>query len=125
MSSITAFVGTLSNPINALLAALAVLTGTYVVGWSKSENGPTLLEVAIGAVTNFFDSLGIGSFATTTALFRAFKLVPDRVLPGTLNVGHTLPTVVQAFIFTAVNPASAWTLASSAASRGLSPPIQA
>jgi uncharacterized membrane protein YfcA len=112
MSSITAFMGTLSNPINALLAALAVLTGTYVVGWSKSENGPTLLEVAIGAVTNFFDSLGIGSFATTTALFRAFKLVPDRVLPGTLNVGHTLPTVVQAFIFTAVIPVDVVTLIS-------------
>ena len=112
MSSITAFIGTLSNPINALLAALAVLTGTYVVGWSKSENGPTLLEVAIGAVTNFFDSLGIGSFATTTALFRAFKLVPDRVLPGTLNVGHTLPTVVQAFIFTAVIPVDVLTLIS-------------
>jgi uncharacterized membrane protein YfcA len=112
MSSITAFIGTLSNPINALLAALAVLTGTYVVGWSKSENGPTLLEVAIGAVTNFFDSLGIGSFATTTALFRAFKLVPDRVLPGTLNVGHTLPTVVQAFIFTAVIPVDVVTLIS-------------
>ena len=112
MSSITAFVATLSNPINALLAALAVLTGTYVVGWSKSENGPTLLEVAIGAVTNFFDSLGIGSFATTTALFRAFKLVPDRVIPGTLNVGHTLPTVAQAFIFTAVIPVDVVTLIS-------------
>lgn len=112
MSSISAFVATLSNPINALLAALAVLTGTYVVGWSKSENGPTLLEVAIGAVTNFFDALGIGSFATTTALFRAFKLVPDRVLPGTLNVGHTLPTVVQAFVFTAVIPVDVVTLIS-------------
>jgi uncharacterized membrane protein YfcA len=112
MSAITAFFATLSNPINALLAALAVLTGTYVVGWSKSENGPTLLEVAIGAITNFFDSLGIGSFATTTALFRAFKLVPDRVLPGTLNVGHTLPTVAQAFLFTAVIPVDVVTLVS-------------
>ncbi len=112
MSSITAFLSTLSNPINALLAALAVLTGTYVVGWSKSENGPTALEVAIGAVTNFFDSLGIGSFATTTALFRAFKLVPDRLLPGTLNVGHTLPTVAQAFLFTAVIPVDVVTLIS-------------
>ena len=112
MSSITAFLATLSNPINALLAALAVLTGTYVVGWSKSENGPTALEVAIGAITNFFDALGIGSFATTTALFRAFKLVPDRVIPGTLNVGHTLPTIAQAFIFTAVIPVDVTTLIS-------------
>ena len=27
-------------------------------------------------------------------------MVPDRVIPGTLNVGHALPTVVQAFIYT-------------------------
>src|SRR5436190_23412396 len=104
MSSITAFFASLSSPINALMAALAVLTGGYVAGWSKSENGPSLTEIAIGAVTNFFDTLGIGSFATTTAMFRALRLVPDRVIPGTLNVGHTLPTVAQAFIFTAVIP---------------------
>jgi uncharacterized membrane protein YfcA len=61
---------------------------------------PGPLEVGIGAVTNFFDTLGIGSFATTTAAFRALRMVPDRVIPGTLNVGHTLPTVVQALIYT-------------------------
>jgi len=110
MNAISAFAASLSNPINALLAALAVLTGTYVVGWSKSENGPTLTEVLIGAVTNFLDALGIGSFATSTAAFRARKLVPDRIIPGTLNVGHTLPTVAQAFIFTAVIPVDVVTL---------------
>ena len=110
MNAISAFAASLSNPINALLAALAVLTGTYVVGWSKSENGPTLTEVLIGAVTNFLDALGIGSFATSTAAFRALKLVPDRIIPGTLNVGHTLPTVAQAFIFTAVIPVDVVTL---------------
>ena len=55
-------------------------------------------------VTNFFDALGIGSFATTTAVFRLRKMVPDRIIPGTLNVGHTLPTVAQAFIFTPIIP---------------------
>ena len=110
MNAISAVFASLSNPINALLAALAVLTGTYVVGWSKSENGPTLVEVLIGAVTNFLDALGIGSFATSTAAFRALKLVPDRIIPGTLNVGHTLPTVAQAFIFTAVIPVDVVTL---------------
>ena len=32
------------------------------------------------------------------------------MIPGTLNVGHTLPTVVQAFIYTAVIPVDALTL---------------
>jgi uncharacterized membrane protein YfcA len=100
------------NPITALLSTLGLLTAGFVVGWSREERGPTLVEIAIGAVTNFFDALGIGSFAPTTALFRFLGLVPDRVIPGTLNVGHALPTVAQAFIFTAVIPVDVVTLIS-------------
>ena len=101
-----------------LQAALGVLTGIFVYGWAAAVAAirraappespaadvrpPTGIEVGIGALTNFFDTLGIGSFATTTALFRFLRLVPDRVIPGTLNVGHTLPTVVQAYIYTTI-----------------------
>ena len=104
------------NPILALQAALGALTAVFVAGWSAAvvavRRGaappspatevrfPTPTGIAIGTVTNFFDTLGIGSFATTTALFRFLRLVPDRIIPGTLNSGHTLPTVVQAFIYT-------------------------
>lgn len=56
----------------------------------------------IGAVANFFDTLGIGSFAIETSLFKNFKLVGDKKLPGTLNVGATLPTIVEALIFLTV-----------------------
>jgi len=56
-------------------------------------------RLLLGFVTNFFDTLGIGSFATTTAAFRARRLVADEVIPGTLNVGHTPPTLVQAVIY--------------------------
>lgn len=52
-----------------------------------------------GFITNFFDTLGIGSFAPQTAIFKFFKLVDDRLIPGTMNVGNTIPTVTQAFIF--------------------------
>jgi uncharacterized membrane protein YfcA len=114
------------NPIYMLLTGLVGLTAVYVGGWVKgataavrartagdpaSEGGfPTAMQIAIGAVTNFFDTLGIGSFATTTAAFRFLKMVPDRVIPGTLNVGHTLPTVAQALIFTSVIPVDVLTL---------------
>jgi uncharacterized membrane protein YfcA len=67
---------------------------------TKSEPAETALELGTGFVTNFFDTLGIGSFAPTTAIFKFFKIVEDRLIPGTLNVGHTLPTITQAFIFT-------------------------
>lgn len=49
---------------------------------------PSVLELFTGFITNFFDTLGIGSFATTTSLFRALRLVPDERIPGTLNVGQ-------------------------------------
>ncbi len=54
---------------------------------------------AIGFFTNFFDALGIGSFAPTTALLRLTKQIQDKVLPGTLNVACTLPVVAEAFLF--------------------------
>ena len=117
------------NPITALLAALAALTAVYVGAWAKTvaavrgEKGadlvpatdarfPTPLSLGVGAITNFLDTLGIGSFATTTAMFRAFKMVPDRIIPGTLNAGHTLPTVTQAFFYISVIPVDVVTLIS-------------
>ena len=63
---------------------------------------PGLIHIAIGFVTNFFDTLGIGSFATTTTLYKLLKLVPDERIPGTMLAGHTLPVVVQAFAFISV-----------------------
>jgi uncharacterized membrane protein YfcA len=60
---------------------------------------PTLLQTVVGFVTNFFDTLGIGSFATTTSMFKLWRMVPDELIPGTLNVGHTLPTLVEAAIY--------------------------
>jgi uncharacterized membrane protein YfcA len=71
---------------------------------------PSWRETATGFITTFFDTFGIGSFATTTALFRAWHLVPDERIPGTLNVGHSLAAVLAAFIFIQLVPVSPWTL---------------
>lgn len=115
------------NPITGLLAALAALTVVYVAAWTRlvmatrhrPDRGqapdadtrfPSALQIGVGAITNFFDTLGIGSFATTTALFRMARMLPDRIIPGTLNAGHTLPTVVQAFIYTKIIPVDVLTL---------------
>ncbi|PYR91970.1 MAG: permease [Acidobacteria bacterium] len=115
------------NPITGLLTALGALTLAFLGGWTRAvlavrrerpatpsaatdTRAPNGAHITVGAVTNFFDTLGIGSFATTTALFRWLKLVPDRVIPGTLNVGHTLPTVAQAFIYTSIIPVDVLTL---------------
>jgi uncharacterized membrane protein YfcA len=71
---------------------------------------PKPKAAATGLVTAFFDTLGIGSFATTTSIFRQWRIVDDAMLPGTLNVGITLPTVVQAYIYTGLIPVEARTL---------------
>ncbi len=68
----------------------------------RKGSTPDWRDGAIGFVTNFFDTLGIGSFAPTTSFFKLWKLVPDEQIPGTLNVGHTIPTLVEAFIYIAV-----------------------
>jgi uncharacterized membrane protein YfcA len=107
------------NPISILLAALGVVTAVFVAGWTRATKpvaakatspAQKMFQIVVGAVTNFFDTLGIGSFATTTTLFRLTRMVDDRVIPGTLNVGHTLPTVVQTFIYTTIIPVDPLTL---------------
>jgi uncharacterized membrane protein YfcA len=90
-----------------LLVVLAALAAVFAWRWFRMERGgsrplpakPGVLHLAIGFVTNFFDTLGIGSFAPTTAAFKFRRVVADETIPGTLNVGHTLPTVVQGLIF--------------------------
>lgn len=57
--------------------------------------------IALGAVVCFFDTLGIGSFAPTTAWFRFRRMVPDRLIPPTLLVGLTAGAMVEGFIFLA------------------------
>jgi len=69
-------------------------------------------NLLLGFATNFFDTLGIGSFASTTAWIKFRDLIPDELIPGTLNVGHTLPTVTQAIIFTTAIAVAPLTLVS-------------
>ncbi|HXT94928.1 MAG TPA: sulfite exporter TauE/SafE family protein [Polyangia bacterium] len=86
----------------ALLGAAGVAFIALWVHRARSAPGrrlPSVLQLAIGALTNFFDTLGIGSFATTTSLYKLGGLVADENIPGTLNVGHMIPTFAEAFIF--------------------------
>ena len=64
----------------------------------EKEGSPVLFAIS-SAVINFFDTLGIGSFAPATAFYRQFKLVKDQVLPGTLNAAFCIPVITQAMIF--------------------------
>ena len=73
--------------------------------------GNWVVSGIIGFVTDFLDTLGIGSFAPTAMLLDFTKqLSSDKLLPGTLNVGHGIPVLVEAFIFTQVVDVSPVTL---------------
>src|SRR5260370_19509878 len=89
-----------------LFVALAIFSAGYLWIWftgrGRAPGAPSLLELGIGFITNFFDTLGIGSFAPTASMFKFWKIVPDERIPGTLNVGHTPPTILEAFLFMAV-----------------------
>lgn len=84
-----------------ILGALAALflVVLLVTAYKRRELRPNLEAMGLGAVTNFFDTLGIGSFAPTTAYLKLRKSVPDSFIPAILNAGHALPTIAQALIF--------------------------
>lgn len=93
---------------NLVLGVLGIFTTGFAVVFGKDlvkhkdqfeEETSSAITGIIGFVVNFFDTLGIGSFAPTTAALRAFKQTKDKVIPGTLNVSCTIPVVIEAFMF--------------------------
>jgi uncharacterized membrane protein YfcA len=95
--------------IRTVLLAILAMTGlAFIFAWRRVANirqetgrWPSPIQLAIGFVTNFLDTLGIGSFATTTAAYKLFNIVRDEQLVGTMIVGHSLAVVAQALIFIA------------------------
>lgn len=89
-----------------LFIALGAFTVFLIAVWIRSKyrapGVPSIFELFLGLATNFFDTLGIGSFAPTTSVFKFRRMVPDEKIPGTLNVGHALPTLLEAFLFIAI-----------------------
>jgi uncharacterized membrane protein YfcA len=101
----------------ALLAVFVALALGFAGVWARQarqQGGaarPTPLQLLIGFFSDFFDTLGIGSFATTTSAYRLSRTLDDRLIPGTLNVGHALPTTAQALIYVTIVEVEVPTLA--------------
>jgi uncharacterized membrane protein YfcA len=104
----------MNDPKTLLFVALAAVTIWFLVSWrwqvrtartaGRALDDPpaTGFHSVVGFVMCFFDTLGIGNFATTTSLFKLRRSVRDEWIPGTLNVAYTLPTVAQAFIYISI-----------------------
>lgn len=95
------------EPKNILILLLIAIAIAYHAFWYFTERRrqhegsirPRPLALGIAFVANFFDTLGIGSYATTTSMSKLWNVMRDEKIPGTLNVGYVLSTVVQAVIF--------------------------
>ena len=87
----------------ALLVPVVLAMAAYVAillrARDSAQGGPDFEAIGLGAVVNFFDTLGIGSFAPTTAWLKFRKLVPDRLIPPTMVVGLTPPAMTESIIF--------------------------
>jgi uncharacterized membrane protein YfcA len=93
--------------VRILLGTLAASGAVLVFRWTREMKSAAAGGV-IGFLTNFLDTLGIGSFATTTAAFRVFRMVPDELIPGTLIAGLALPVVTEALLFISVVEVDPW-----------------
>jgi uncharacterized membrane protein YfcA len=85
----------------AALSAVAFAYAAYLLTAAArtAQLRPKGEGVVLGAITNFFDTLGIGSFAPSIAWMRMRKLVPDRLIPMTMLAGYILPSLLQGIIF--------------------------
>jgi len=92
----------------AVLAVLIVVNVAFVIGWFAAvkrhglRGWPQLPDTAIGALTTFLDTLGIGSFAPTTALLKFRGKVADELIPGTLNIGLNTAAFIETFLLISV-----------------------
>jgi uncharacterized membrane protein YfcA len=84
-----------------ILMGVAVLAYGYVLVRAAIATRalPGAEALALGAVANFLDTLGIGSFAVTTAWFKFRHMVPDRLIPQTLLCGLTPPAMTESIVF--------------------------
>ncbi|WP_395646472.1 permease [Terricaulis sp.] len=103
--------------VGGLLTALSVIAlyftaNLFSAARKRGELAPKPEAIGLGFVTDFFDTLGIGSFAPTTAYMKLRKMAPDSYFPAILNAGHALPTVTQALIFIASVEVDPWLLLS-------------
>ena len=88
-----------------VLVALVLINIAFAIGWiwavrrHRLSGRPGPADVAIGCITTFLDTLGIGSFAPTTALFKFRGKPPDELIPGTLNVGLNAAAFLETMLF--------------------------
>ncbi len=95
----------MSAPLYILMALIIVAVVAVVIAWITAIRSrgvgwvPSASDLAIGLVTCFLDTLGIGNYAQITALYKFRSHPPDELIPGTLNVGCGPPVLFSSLLF--------------------------
>lgn len=97
------------RPVNfaklGIIASVVAVNIAFTYSWIRhrhrcvDQGRPTLADIGIGALTDFLDGLGIGSFAPTTAIFKFRRRPADELIPGTLNIGHNPAAMIETIAF--------------------------
>jgi uncharacterized membrane protein YfcA len=95
----------MSAALVIVYVCLASVEIAVVVAWVVATRRrrwslrPTGSDLAIGGVTSFLDTLGIGNYAQITAAFKLRGHPPDELIPGTLNVGNAVGVLFSSALF--------------------------
>ena len=98
----------MSLQVKLLFSVLLLVNIAFYGNWIRSRKTytgrkrPLLIEYPVGLVFAFFDTLGIGSFAPTTAVLKFQGKIADELIPGTLNVGLNMAAMLEMIIFVTV-----------------------
>src|SRR5438045_9700464 len=87
------------DPKTILFVVLGIVAVCVVVAWAwlarkgraegaSTERGHTVFDASVAVGCTFVDTLGIGSFATTTAALKRREPARDEKTPGPLTAGH-------------------------------------
>jgi uncharacterized membrane protein YfcA len=98
----------MSLQVKLLFGALFLVNVAFFAGWIRCRKNyigrkrPLISEYPLGFVVAFFDTLGIGSFAPTTAFLKFQGKLADELIPGTLNVGLNTAAILEMIIMVSV-----------------------
>jgi uncharacterized membrane protein YfcA len=87
--------------ILAIILCFAIVIFFFIKKQDEVIDSADKVKTAfVGFIANFFDTLGIGSFATIVAMRNLFDIMPDDVkLIGTMNVQALITSLIQTLIF--------------------------
>jgi uncharacterized membrane protein YfcA len=94
--------------VKLLFGALLLVNLAFFIAWFRSRKRylgrkrPLISEYPVGFIFAFFDTLGIGSFAPTTAALKFQCKLADELIPGTLNIGLNTSAMLEMFIMVSV-----------------------